>query len=95
MLSPDCMLDRWSWTEREEFGFLTFNRLDCINPYDMKVVHVTNSGVVNYLTWHDSKGNIWVGDNSSVKCYYAAGEIKGSNFGSKGVEDRVQGKYHV
>ena len=31
----------------------------------------------------DSKGNIWVGDNSSVKCYYAAGEIKGSNFGSK------------
>ena len=22
----------------------TFNRLDCINPYDMKVVHVTNSG---------------------------------------------------
>lgn len=60
----------------------TFNRLDCINPYDMKVVHVTNSGVVNYMM-ADSKGNIWVGDNSSVKCYYAAGEIKGSNFGSK------------
>lgn len=67
----------------------TFNRLDCINPYDMKVVHVTNSGVVNYMMT-DSQGNIWVGDNSSVKCYYAAGEIQGSNFGSK--EWKIGGK---
>lgn len=67
----------------------TFNRLDCINPHDMKVVHVANSGVVNYMMT-DSKGNIWVGDNSSVKCYYAAGEIQGSNFGSK--EWKIGGK---
>ena len=67
----------------------TFNRLDCINPHDMKVVHVANSGVVNYMMT-DSQGNIWVGDNSSVKCYYAAGEIQGSNFGSK--EWKIGGK---
>ena len=67
----------------------TFNRLDCINPYDMKVAHVANSDVVNYMMT-DSQGNIWVGDNSSVKCYYAAGEILGSNFGSK--EWKIGGK---
>lgn len=67
----------------------TFNRLDCINPYNMKVVHVANSGVVNYMMT-DSQGNIWVGDNSSVKCYYAAGEIQGSNFSSK--EWKIGGK---
>ena len=67
----------------------TFNRLDCINPYDMKVAHVANSDVVNYMM-ADSRGNIWVGDNGSVKCYYAAGEIQGSNFGSK--EWKIGGK---
>ena len=52
----------------------TFNRLDCINPNDMKVVQVANSDVLNYLM-ADSKGNIWMGDNSSVTCYYAAGSV--------------------
>lgn len=60
----------------------TFNRLDCINPNDMKVVQVANSDVLNYLM-ADSKGNIWMGDNSSVTCYYAAGSVLGNSFSSK------------
>ena len=50
---------------------------------------MANFDVVNYMMT-DSQGNIWVGDNSSVKCYYAAGEIQGSNFSSK--EWKIGGK---
>lgn len=60
----------------------TYTRLDCINPNDMKVVQVANSDVVNYLM-ADSKGNIWMGDNRSVTCYYAAGSVLGNSFSSK------------
>jgi TonB-dependent SusC/RagA subfamily outer membrane receptor len=60
----------------------TYTRLNCINPNDMKVVQVANSDVVNYLM-ADSKGNIWMGDNSSVTCYYAAGSVLGNSFSSK------------
>ena len=48
----------------------------------MKVVQVANSDVLNYLM-ADSKGNIWMGDNSSVTCYYAAGSVLGNSFSSK------------
>ena len=60
----------------------TYTRLNCINPNNMKVVQVANSDVVNYLM-ADSKGNIWMGDNSSVTCYYAAGSVLGNSFSSK------------
>lgn len=60
----------------------TYTRLDCINPNDMKVVQVANSDVVNYLM-ADSKGNIWMGDNNSVTCYYVAGSVLGNSFSSK------------
>ena len=60
----------------------TYIRLDCINPNDMKVVQVANSDVVNYLM-ADSKGNIWMGDNNSVTCYYVAGTVLGNSFSSK------------
>lgn len=60
----------------------TYTRLDCINPNDMKVVQVANSDVVNYLM-ADSKGNIWMGDNNSVTCYYVAGTVLGNSFSSK------------
>lgn len=60
----------------------TYTRLNCINPNDMKVVQVANSDVVNYLM-ADSKGNIWMGDNNSVTCYYVAGTVLGNSFSSK------------
>ena len=62
--------------------FSTYTRLNCINPNNMKVVQVANSDVVNYLM-ADSKGNIWMGDNNSVTCYYAAGSVLGNSFSSK------------
>lgn len=46
----------------------TYNRIDRINPTNMKVEHTANLGVINYLM-ADSHGNVWVGDNSGVKCY--------------------------
>ena len=35
-----------------------------------------------YKRQADSKGNIWMGDNSSVICYYAAGSVLGNSFSS-------------
>ena len=48
----------------------------------MKVVQVANPDVVNYLM-ADMQGNVWMGDNSSVTCYYAAGSVLGNSFSSK------------
>ena len=49
----------------------TYNRLDRIDPVRMTVEHTANVGAINYLM-ADSHGNVWVGDNSSVKCYDVA-----------------------
>ena len=46
----------------------TYNRLDRIDPVRMTVEHTDNMGTINYLM-ADTRGNVWVGDNSSVKCY--------------------------
>ena len=67
----------------------TYNRLDCINPNTMEVMHVDNADVINYLMV-DGKGNVWVGDNSEVRCYYATIPMKGSKFDAK--EWKIGGK---
>ena len=46
----------------------TYNRLDRIDPVRMTVEHTANVGTINYLM-ADARGNVWVGDNSSVKCF--------------------------
>lgn len=67
----------------------TYNRLDYINPNTMEVVHVDNADVINYLMV-DGKGNVWVGDNSEVRCYYATIPMRGSKFDAK--EWKIGGK---
>ena len=67
----------------------TYNRLDCINPTSLKVMHVDNADVINYMM-ADSKGNVWVGDNSAVRCYYASIPMQGSKFDAK--EWKIGGK---
>ena len=67
----------------------TFNRLDCINPKTLQVAHVANADVVNFMMT-DNQGNVWVGDNTSVKCFYVSGEPNGSHFDSK--EWKIGGK---
>ena len=67
----------------------TFNRLDCINPNTMQVAHVANADVVNFMM-ADSQGNVWIGDNSSAKCFYTSDEPKGNHFDSK--EWKIGGK---
>lgn len=46
----------------------TYNHLDRIDPVKMTVEHTANVGTINYLM-ADSHGNVWVGGNSSVRCY--------------------------
>ena len=46
----------------------TYNRLDRIDPVRMTVEHTANMGTINYLM-ADARGNVWVGDNSSVRCF--------------------------
>lgn len=60
----------------------SYNRLDRINPQTMEVLHPVNSEVVNYLMC-DKKGNIWVGNNSEVKCYFTNIPMQGSKFDPK------------
>ena len=60
----------------------SYNRLDCINPKNMVVLHPTNSEVINYLMC-DKMGNIWVGNNSEVKCYFATIPLQGAKFDPK------------
>ena len=67
----------------------TFNRLDCINPNTMQVAHVANADVVNFMM-ADSQGNVWIGDNTAAKCFYASDEPKGNHFDSK--EWKIGGK---
>ena len=67
----------------------TYNRLDCINATTLKVLHVDNADVINYMM-ADSKGNVWVGDNSAVRCYFASIPMQGSKFDAK--EWKIGGK---
>lgn len=60
----------------------SYNRLDCIDPNSMEVLHPTNSEVINYLMC-DSKGNIWVGNNTEVKCYFTNIPLHGDKFAPK------------
>ena len=60
----------------------SYNRLDCINPSTLEVLHPINSEVISYLM-SDKKGNIWVGNNNEVKCYFANIPLKGSKFAPK------------
>ena len=46
----------------------SYNHLDRINTQSLKIDSINNNDVVNYLM-SDTKGNVWVAGNSSVKCY--------------------------
>lgn len=46
----------------------SFSSLDRINPQTMKVVPVEHKDDINYLM-ADSKGNVWAGGNTEVKCF--------------------------
>ncbi len=67
----------------------TFNRLDRINPQTMEVTHMAYDDAVNYLM-ADARGNIWVGGNSQVKCFFADTPAKHPATDNK--EWRVGGK---
>ncbi len=47
----------------------TFNGLDCINPKTLEVTRMEYNSAVNYLM-ADAKGNVWVGGNGQVKCFF-------------------------
>lgn len=67
----------------------TYNSLDYINPNTFKVAHVAKADVVNYMMT-DDKGNVWVGDNSVVKCYYANVPMRGAQLDAQ--EWKIGGK---
>lgn len=46
----------------------SYSSLDRINPQTMKVVPVEHKDDINYLM-ADSKGNVWAGGNTEVKCF--------------------------
>ena len=60
----------------------SYNHLDRIDPYSMRVTHVGDNAPINYLMASDN-GNVWVGYNASVKCYMVNLPTRGKDVDSK------------
>ena len=60
----------------------SYNHLDRIDPYTMRVTHVGDNAPINYLMASDN-GNVWVGYNASVKCYMVNLPTRGKDVDSK------------
>ena len=55
----------------------SYNHLDRIDTRTLRISHIPGNDAINYLMKSDN-GNVWVGYNSSVKCYMVNLPMKGS-----------------
>lgn len=60
----------------------SYNRLDRIDTRTLRISHIPGNDAINYLMKSDN-GNVWVGYNSSVKCYMVNLPMKGKEVESK------------
>lgn len=60
----------------------SYNHLDRIDTRTLRISHISGNDAINYLMKSDN-GNVWVGYNSSVKCYMVNLPMKGKEVESK------------
>ena len=60
----------------------SYNHLDRIDTRTLRISHISGTDAINYLMKSDN-GNVWVGYNSSVKCYMVNLPMKGKEVESK------------
>ena len=60
----------------------SYNHLDRIDTRTLRISHIPGNDAINYLMKSDN-GNVWVGYNSSVKCYMVNLPMKGKEVESK------------
>lgn len=60
----------------------SYNHLDRIDTRILRISHIPGNDAINYLMKSDN-GNVWVGYNSSVKCYMVNLPMKGKEVESK------------
>ena len=60
----------------------SYNHLDRIDTHTLRISHIPGTDAINYLMKSDN-GNVWVGYNSSVKCYMVNLPMKGKEVESK------------
>ena len=67
----------------------SYNHLDRIDTRTLRISHIPGNDAINYLM-KSGNGNVWVGYNSSVKCYMVNLPMKGKEVESK--EWKIGGK---
>ena len=67
----------------------SYNHLDRIDTRTLRISHIPGNDAINYLMKSDN-GNVWVGYNSSVKCFIVNLPMKGKELESK--EWKIGGK---
>ena len=67
----------------------SYNHLDRIDTRTLRISHIPGNDAINYLMKSDN-GNVWVGYNSSVKCFIVNLPMKGKVLESK--EWKIGGK---
>ena len=60
----------------------SYNHLDRIDTRTLRISHIPGNDAINYLM-KSGNGNVWVGYNSSVKCYMVNLPMKGKEVESK------------
>lgn len=60
----------------------SYNHLDRIDTRTLRISHIPGTDAINYLMT-SANGNVWVGYNSSVKCYMVNLPMKGKEVESK------------
>ena len=60
----------------------SYDHLDRIDTRTLRISHIPGNDAINYLMKSDN-GNVWVGYNSSVKCYMVNLPMKGKEVESK------------
>lgn len=60
----------------------SYNRLDRIDIRTLRISHIPGNDAINYLMKSDN-GNVWVGYNTSVKCFMVNLPMKGKELESK------------
>lgn len=60
----------------------SYNRLDRIDTRTLRISHIPGNDAINYLMKSDN-GNVWVGYNTSVKCFMVNLPMKGKEVESK------------
>ena len=60
----------------------SYNRLDRLDTRTLRISHIPGNDAINYLMKSDN-GNVWVGYNTSVKCFMVNLPMKGKELESK------------